>query len=229
MKKVLDTDNLHMLKRIETAQRRPINLMGLGGVGTNVLSLLCERVANRERGSLGDGFIIRGYDMDHVELHNLNRTLLFKPSGLFKSKAVALRQNQNVLKPTIKLHDMEVTREFDPTRGLLIDARDTLDPEKILDNTWVKLAYNGDDEFAFHFKPHLSRDVIDLESTETSSYEVVPSFFVPASMLALYTMYMSTYFNLVKITDLKATFMNFSMAEEIIDASEDFSLMMEEI
>jgi hypothetical protein len=192
--------------------RQRINLLGVGGVGTNILHQACRRGTMRK-------FMFRIFDPDTVEIHNLNRSRLFELASVGRPKTTAvcktveaMESSSNILRgisspssPTIAESSrtaVDGTTEF--RMGLVIDARDTLDPTKMPDGVWVKLAYDGGTQLSFTWKPHLVvRMIVDL-TDGGNSYEVVPSFFVPAAMLSIMTFNYMRFMNFLEITDQRA-------------------------
>jgi hypothetical protein len=150
--------------------------------------------------------MIRAYDPDTIEIHNLNRTSLFKLSqvGVTKVRAAtetARPEVPNLLQATAIMVDSHTPLMM----GLTIDARDTLDPTKMPPRTWLKLAYNGGSLIGFTWRPDLvARYVIDLEGGRSSAYEVVPSFYVPAALLAVLALNFARYLNFLEITEQRA-------------------------
>ena len=169
--------------------RYRVNLLGVGGVGCNVLRHATCRDGWRR-------YMFRIYDPDTVELHNLNRTSMFEINMVGKRKVDAVFSRLVFTCPhggaeavSAFLRDRgnsAVDGETDLKVGTIIDARDTMDPAKMVAGTWVKLAYNGGSELSFTWRPDLvAAHVVDLG--RTSAYEVVPSFYVPAALLAVLT------------------------------------------
>ena len=74
-----------------TGVRKRINLMGVGGVGSNLVRTICRDARK---------FAVRIFDHDVVELHNLNRTSMFglneAMTGQTK-KVVSIRDRANWL------------------------------------------------------------------------------------------------------------------------------------
>ena len=152
--------------------RKRINLMGVGGVGSNLVRTIC-RDASR--------FAVRIYDHDEVELHNLNRTSMFKLSDAIvrKKKVYAIRERANELtggygNPIISAQNLQTDRESEFDQGIIIDARDTLDPLKVPPKTWLKLAYDGGSDVSFTWLPVVVADkVFDMNAGRSNTYEVV--------------------------------------------------------
>jgi hypothetical protein len=222
-----EVDNL--LVKESFRMRTSVNLLGCGGVGSNIL-----RFARREE--MTCRYTFRLYDMDEVELHNLNRTSLFHLEDINKKKTNVLRSNfmryHHSSRSYGQYHDpttndsirdtfnTAVDSESELYRGLIVDARDTVDPSKVKDGTWIKLAYNGASEISFHFKPHLhSRMILNLGD---DGYEVVPSFYVPAAMLSVMMWNFARYVNLLEITNHRAGVFAFDFDDTLESLMEDY-------
>jgi len=187
--------------------RQRVNLLGVGGVGTNVLR---QALRNDEQ------FLFRIYDHDTLELHNLNRSSLFLVQSVGQKKVVAVRtavrhrfgeRSGSTPHRTISFlrenQDWMVDRTSTIPGGTIIDARDTMDPTKMVAKTWLKLAYNGGSELSFTWRPDLVADrVLDLGGR--SAYEVVPSFYVPAAVLAVFALHFMRLLNFAEIPDTRA-------------------------
>jgi len=202
-----DVRRLKMTELGMGKMRHRINLLGVGGVGTNVL-----RQAARNVGATR--LMFRTWDHDTVELHNLNRTTMFHMSdiGLKKGRAVNNALNQlmaekvaassakDLLKTTYHSQTDKYT-EF--PIGMIVDCRDTLDVTKISPKTWIKLAYDGGTNISFTWRPDIvASRVFSLDNT--NSYAVVPSFYVPAALLSVLMYRFMCFHNFVNITELKA-------------------------
>lgn len=180
-----------------------ITLLGLGGGGSNILevALRLSTAANKMK-----EITFACYDYDTLELHNLNRTLIYKLHHLGKTKAAAA-QYINLQKYTVNkkvnkenyLYDsythIERRRSYVP---LIIDARDTLDPTAMIPNSWIKMGYDGGSNISFTFHPEIAAKYI-FNLNENNSYEVVPSFYVPAAIQATLCMYFTTFQHLVHL------------------------------
>jgi len=79
-----------------------------------------------------------------------------------------------------------------PRNRFIIDCRDTLNSEVILEDTWVKLAYDGGNDLAFHFNPKEYVGKL-LNTGDGGNYDVVPSFYVPANILANTSLFFSIF------------------------------------
>jgi hypothetical protein len=195
-----------------------VNLLGVGGVGSNILWQAC-------RAPYPERLIFKIYDHDTIELHNLNRTMLFDLDTVGQQKVGAAaracsrrtRLEQNGREPMVRVAQAQrVDGTHRLQMGTIIDARDTLDPTAMLPGTWIKLAYNGGSEISFTWKPEVVvHKIIDLNPGR-SSYEVVPSFFVPAALLTVATFNFMRFLNFLEITDHRAgTF--FMDIDELVD------------
>lgn len=192
------------LKPVTTSNvRRRITLLGVGGVGSNFVRV-CARQHSR--------FALNIYDHDEVELHNLNRTSMFsvqdalrkvrKVEAIASAGASICSNGKNLVR---NRYSTEVTKETVLDTGVIIDARDTLDPSKIPDGTWLKLAYDGGSNVSFTWLPAVVADkVFDLSAGRSNSYEVVPSFYVPAALLAVLALRFMEFANFAEITELRA-------------------------
>ena len=195
--------------------RKRINLMGVGGVGSNLVRTICRDAAR---------FAVRIYDHDEVELHNLNRTSMFKLSDAIvrKKKVYAIRERANELtggygNPIISAQNLQTDRESEFDQGIIIDARDTLDPLKVPPKTWLKLAYDGGSDVSFTWLPVVVADkVFDMNAGRSNTYEVVPSFYVPASLLGVLALRFMEFPNFLEITELRAGTFSCSL-DELVD------------
>ena len=210
-----DVRNLETKPVTTSNVRRRINLLGVGGVGSNV-ARICYREQHR--------FALSIFDHDEVELHNLNRTSMFSvKDALTKTRKVqaihnATSHSDAKTRKVQAIHnatshsDMiraksatEVTKTSEFDIGIIIDARDTLDPSKIPEKTWLKLAYDGGSNVSFTWLPAVVADkVFDLSAGRNNTYEVVPSFYVPAALLAVLAMRFLEFPNFAEITELRA-------------------------
>lgn len=229
-------DQVDNLQKYERRMRLPVNLLGAGGVGSNILRFVrnpwnCNKM------------FFRVYDFDEVEIHNLNRSSLFRPSDIGHKKVTALHANliyghrNNVSRSRYGLDTGDewtqpdtivdtfvetVMKDTDMMRGLIVDARDTVDPNALPERTWVKLAYNGASEISFHFKPSVhTHKILDLTGG-TNSYEIVPSFYVPAAILAVMTYNYMRYINFVEITEMRAGTVMFDIDQFCEAIAEDY-------
>lgn len=187
--------------------RHRINLLGVGGVGTNVL-----RQAARNVGC--ERLMFRTWDHDTVELHNLNRTTMFHMAeiGHKKGRAVASALKhlvaeevapKNVLNLLKNAYHSQTDKYTEFPIGMIVDCRDTLDVTKISPKTWIKLAYDGGTNISFTWRPDIvAARVFSLD--DTNSYAVVPSFYVPAALLGVMMYRFMCFHNFVNITELKA-------------------------
>ena len=194
-----DVQNLAM-RHIHGTQRRKIALMGIGGVGSNILRQM-------ELHSSGNAFRVSIFDFDTLELHNTNRTSVFSLynalAGIKKIASIDARAKHFV----VQFNDREILPQTDYSfdRQLIIDSRDTMDPAKIIKGTWIKLAYDGGSDIGFTWLPHIVADkIFDLTSSTSNTYAVTPSFYVPAAILAAMTLRFMQFYNFLDITDLRA-------------------------
>jgi tRNA A37 threonylcarbamoyladenosine dehydratase len=141
-----DVRNLETKPVTTSNVRRRINLLGVGGVGSNI-ARICYREQHR--------FALSIFDHDEVELHNLNRTSMFSvKDALAKTRKVQAIHNATSHSDMIRAKSAtEVTKTSEFDIGIIIDARDTLDPSKIPEKTWLKLAYDGGSNVSFTGPP----------------------------------------------------------------------------
>ena len=201
-----------------TAVRKRVNLMGVGGVGSNLARTIC-RQAHR--------FAVRVFDHDEVELHNLNRTSMFtmhdamnkvKKVHAIRNRAGVLASKRSAENPVVDATNLMTDRDSEFDIGVIIDARDTLDPNKIPKGTWLKLAYDGGSDVSFTWLPVVVADkVFDLNAHRSNTYEVVPSFSVPAALLGVLALRFLEFPNFAEITDLRAGTFSCSL-DEIVDS-----------
>ena len=206
--------------------RHRINLLGVGGVGSNVLKhALHKEIAPR--------VMFRIYDPDTIELHNLTRSRLFHLAqvGAYKVTAAHATILKEMQRPVRRgdtqeearaflrgFHAGEVDRATSLLTGMIVDARDTMDPSKMVAGTWVKLAYNGGSELSLTWRPDLVADrLIDLGGR--SAYEVVPSFFVPAAMLAVLAFNFMRFLNFLEIPEGRAGTYQLDLDRTVSDLS----------
>jgi hypothetical protein len=189
--------------------RHRINLLGAGGVGSNVLRFAAR---TRTYNSMYERMMFRVYDHDTVELHNLNRTQLFRLDAVGRTEKVnAIREALATITnggndATRALADASTERvgpETKLTTGTIIDARDTIDPSCMIPGTWLKLAYDGGSAMSFTFRPDIvAKKVVVLQGG--NSYAVTPSFYVPAAILALMAIRFLEFRNFADITEHRA-------------------------
>jgi hypothetical protein len=125
--------------------------------------------------------------------------------------------------PKIIGYNARVTREnFNSSKnmGVFIDARDSTDPNIVIDRTYVKLAYNGGSKLSFTFGPAFLRHCIGRNN---NSYEVVPSFFIPAALLAEFTFFFLLYISPKKITPTRANIYKIDIDDECKEIMYDCS------
>jgi hypothetical protein len=211
-----DVERLQMDEIGGGSMRTRVNLLGVGGVGSNFVSLLI---------GMGDKMMLRAYDYDCVELHNLNRTSLFRIFDVGERKVeAAFNRARSAVKCVMEERFVDRIDPFTTLRmGITVDARDTMDPMQMHRSTWMKLAYDGGSNISFTLKPELvARHVVRLDDSD--SYAVVPSFFVPASMLATLCLHFMRYTNILEVTDHRAGTVHFEideLAEELSYEWED--------
>ena len=182
--------------------RKRINLMGVGGVGSNFVRMVCR----------DSRITLRIFDHDNVELHNLNRTSMFSLSDALtrKKKVYAIRDRAGELtsyhgNPVISAQTIQTDKNTEFDQGIIIDARDTLDPLKVPKKTWLKLAYDGGSDVSFTWLPVVVADkVFDMNANRSNTYEVVPSFYVPAALLSILALRFMEFPNFLEITEMRA-------------------------
>jgi hypothetical protein len=212
--------NLKLTNFDNSKRCRRISLLGVGGVGSNLIRYF----------NLFPHHDFDIYDHDKVEFHNLNRTSLFTIENAlkkrFKVDAVStnLVELTNLFQTRFNKTELKVSVNAASTfavhrntklmskRSLIIDARDTIDIEKIVPNTWIKLAYDGGSNIAFTWLPEFILDkILSLDSYRQNRYEITPSFYVPAALLSLMTMRFYQLKNFHKITSLRAGTFNMNI------------------
>jgi hypothetical protein len=133
--------------------------------------------------------------MDTVELSNLNRSSLFRVDDIGKPKVYAVNSNREDLPDIENLNIYAYTIRINSTsllEGLIVDCRDTIDPNLLPPATWIKASYNGGSSMSWHFLPSVTNHAIWRSDGGDNSYEVTPSFYVPAAMSGLITKMFST-------------------------------------
>lgn len=197
--------------------RKRLIILGAGGVGSNLVST-CMMSAR--------DFMITLYDYDTVEVCNLNRTTLFsltqaisKTHKVTALAAVAADYNLRCASEVVR-----VTKDTKIGKGTVIDARDTLDPTTIPPGTWIKLAYDGGSAVSFTWLPDVVADrVVDLNPGRAGTYDVIPSFYVPAAMLAVLTFRFMQFVNFMDITERRAGTFQCDLDEMIDEVSYTWS------
>lgn len=197
--------------------RHRINLLGVGGVGCNLLRQALHEPA-QER------LMFRCYDDDVVELHNLNRTTMFWVRSALPAdqhKVTAVLHSANKLGYPKLIHSVATVQTDSQTKfalGTIIDARDTLDITKMAPKTWIKLAYDGGSNISFTWRPDIvSRLVFNLDTT--NSYAVVPSFYVPAALLGVFALRFLEFPNFRNITEQRAGTVHYDIDSLIDDVA----------
>jgi hypothetical protein len=201
-----DVYNLAM-KPTFSQQRKKIAILGVGGVGSNLVRQIMPLQRNRKV-----PFNVSIYDHDTVELHNLNRTSMFSVKDAFAgvTKVNAIKDMcSTVARLEIARYMQAITkenfREIDFLRTLIVDSRDTMAPNKIIPGTWLKLAYDGGSDIGFTWLPHVIADkIFDLSANVSNTYAVTPSFYVPAAILSAMTLRFMQFYNFLDITELRA-------------------------
>jgi len=129
----------------------------------------------------------RIFSKNRVEIRsNFSDTIILRDSTIpYASEDATLRRIMNI---------------NSSKTSLVIDCRDTLDVATINKYTWIKLAYNGGNDLAVHFNP--LNYMQNMWSTGGGGYEVVPSFYVPASILSTLPLY---FLNFKCLTNLNPT------------------------
>ena len=205
-----DVRNLETKPVTTSNVRRRINLLGVGGVGSNVVRV-CLKEQHR--------FALSIFDHDEVELHNLNRTSMFSvKDALAKTRKVqAIHNATNHLEMIRGKSATEITKTSEFDIGIIIDARDTLAPSMIPAKTWLKLAYDGGSNVSFTWLPAVVADkVFDLSAGRSNTYEVVPSFYVPAALLGVLALRFMEFPNFLEITELRAGTFSCSL-DDLVD------------
>ena len=208
-----DVARLHRRELGSTKMRFRINLLGCGGVGSNLL-MSAGACTRREEDSK---LMFRVWDHDTVEYHNLNRTTLFTLRGV-KYGSLKVMQAKNRFPSMIKEVGSMVSGSDTLPMGVVIDARDTLDPTKLIKGSWMKLAYDGGSNISFTWHPEVvARTLFSLDNS--NSYAVVPSFFVPAALLGVFALRFLEFSNLAEITELRAGTMHLEIDQVARDIS----------
>jgi hypothetical protein len=116
----------------------------------------------------------------------MNRSSLFRVTDIGKTKLAAVVGSSIPGKAGIAIlpHSTRVTSTTS-LEGLIIDCRDTIDPDLLPDNVWVKASYNGGSAMSWHFLPNVTNHAIWRSNVGDNSYEITPSFYVPAAMQGL--------------------------------------------
>ena len=198
--------------------RRAINILGAGGVGSNIVrSLLTIQEDTR----------VRIFDFDTIELHNLNRSSLFpmalaigsstqtKVSVISGSFFKRIPEHRNI---ELSAQCISVNAETNLPSALTIDARDTMNPLHMHASALVKLAYDGGSNISFTWHPKIVADkVVDLN--RRSQYDVVPSFYVPAALLGVAVFRFLQFRNFMEIPETRATTTNYNIDELLTDVS----------
>jgi hypothetical protein len=184
-------------------QRKKIAILGVGGVGSNLVRQIMPLQINKKV-----PFNVSIYDHDTVELHNLNRTSMFSVKDAF-SAVNKVNAIINVARLDVARHNQAITkenfRESEFQRTLIVDSRDTMAPDKIIPGTWLKLAYDGGSDIGFTWLPHVIADkIFDLSANVSNTYAVTPSFYVPAAILSAMTLRFMQFYNFLDITELRA-------------------------
>jgi hypothetical protein len=201
-----DVYNLAM-KPTFSQQRKKIAILGVGGVGSNLVRQIMPLQRNRKV-----PFNVSIYDHDTVELHNLNRTSMFSVKDAFAgvTKVNAIKDMcSTVARLEIARYMQAITkenfRESEFQRTLIVDSRDTMAPDKIIPGTWLKLAYDGGSDIGFTWRPDIVADMIfDLTANVSNTYAVTPSFYVPAVILSIMAYRFMQFLNFLEITELRA-------------------------
>lgn len=175
---------------------RWIIILGAGGIGGNFL---------RGFAAEEDMRVIAAIDDDKVELSNLNRIpLCLSEVGISKvdmSESIMAGINKRVStteefleymaeifdKPAFK-NNPELWAAFAYRNGIIVvDARDTSDPNAIFPEIDIKLTYDGGDACCIEFNPDYSKNnLIVNEAVAERTYTVTPSFIAPPTMLVYY-------------------------------------------
>jgi len=190
-----DTDEAPVYREPPTYGRFII-VLGAGGIGGNFL-----RGFTAEE----DFRVIAAIDDDKVELSNLNRIpLALSEIGISKvdmKKSILAGIDKRVCtteefleymaevfnKPALK-DNPELWAAFAYRNGIVvIDARDTSDPNVIFPEIDIKLTYDGGDACCIEFNPDYGKDSVIVTGTVAErTYSVTPSFVAPPTMLVYY-------------------------------------------
>jgi hypothetical protein len=213
--------NLELISKDSKSHRTIINLLGVGGIGSNFVSQLLNWY---------NEFMLRICDHDTLELHNMNRTNLFELSDIGKLKVTAAYDRaENWRKMLHKEDEKELVMPFplrvdsdsSLSRGITIDARDTMDPAQMHPKAWIKLAYDGGSNISFTFHPYIvATRVFSLNSE--SGYEVVPSFYAPAALLSALALHFLRFKVLLGISPKRAGTVAFDIDEQVTKISYDW-------
>ena len=224
-----DVARLEMNPLSRSHIRKSMCVLGVGGVGSNIVRTAVD---------LENQLKLHIYDFDSVERHNLNRSSLFGVNEVInpaitstyrlKTEIVARRAinlskmlyRTNIPKITVATRHTKVNPAMTLPRGTVIDARDTMDPTKMHARSWLKMAYDGGSNIGFTFLPYIvAEKVIDLSGGRTNSYEITPSFYVPAAILGVMGFRFMQYPNFTEITNLRAGTCSFDIDTLIDDVS----------
>ena len=190
------------MERHTFRRRVNVSVLGAGGIGGNFLryaglgATCCPKTpwGDWDRANPNPTRITYYvYEFDTVELSNLNRSSMFTPGDIGKSKNEAIASSLRRLTsigqaPSIEtsFYSTAVNRDTQLHDGIVVDCRDTIDPAMLPVNTWVKCSYDGGSSVSWHFVPdYTTRSVWRLGGD--SAYEVTPSFYVAAAMIAVMT------------------------------------------
>ena len=192
-----DVKNLKLSRFFHVARRRSsLVILGAGGIGANFIYHV-ERNSIFHQKKL---FVV--YDSDTVELSNLNRVPQFTindaADGMFKVEALKRRFNLSSL--TVNRRNWPPAAER-PFGSFILDCTDKLSVKDSSAASWMKLSYDGGSNIAFILNPYrFAQDLVNggVEEEGQGGYEIVPSFFPPASIVSILGLLALCYSNLQK-------------------------------
>lgn len=140
----------------ELLKKSTVTILGLGATGSNSAQLLA-------RAGIGKLILI---DRDIVELHNLQRQSLFTEQDLYKSKAIAAKQNLEKINSSIKIlahfTDIDYINIKSYVKGdLVLDCTDNMESRFLLNEfsivtniPWIYSAVIGSSGYVFNRIPN---------------------------------------------------------------------------
>jgi len=159
-----------IIKELKTTGNLPktFHVVGVGGIGYHVREIM-KKLNNEEFSS---NKTILDYDSDTLEYSNLARIPLSINS--VGNKKASIHND---------IYTKNDLRGFKPA-DMVIDCRDSVDPNIIFEEIFVKMAYNGGEAFSFDFFPKVNIDKV-FTIQDTNTYEIAPSYYVTPRIIAL--------------------------------------------
>jgi hypothetical protein len=197
---------MHVFEKLRPSslRRKEIVLLGAGGIGSNFI-----RYASREL------YKLHVYENDTIELSNLNRTSLFHISDIGSTKNDGIRKALGKITRWNRGQTYYYSRYVDKTTQfntntppLIVDCRDTIDQSLLPPDVWIKASYDGGSRLTWYFHPNEVYKYIWTLNNNDGTYDITPSFYVPAALSGVLIRMLMSFDQFVKLDISKAKAVN---------------------